>query len=117
MSAIGSISQSGLLYASRCLSTSADNVANMETDGFEAQRELAIDKVQGGRPAGVDSVTAPTGTPHAVIQRGDAEVLASNTDLISETAEQMGAVQAFRANLQAFRADEEMTRSLLDIKA
>ncbi|MDD9943559.1 MAG: hypothetical protein OXU20_21135 [Myxococcales bacterium] len=41
----------------------------------------------------------------------------SNTDIVAETVERLGAVQAFRANVRTLQAEDELTSSLLDIKA
>jgi flagellar basal body rod protein FlgC len=114
ISSVSSIACSGLTVATRRLEQSANNVANLETDNFAAQREQASALA----PAGVGSAPQPTSAPHPVaIDDGGASHLLSNTDLISETTERLGATQAFRANLAVLRTDDEMTRSLLDIKA
>jgi flagellar hook protein FlgE len=37
--------------------------------------------------------------------------------VVSETVEQLGAKQQFQASIALLRTDDQMTRSLLDIKA
>ena len=117
MDTVSSIAQTGLLYNQRRLGQSANNVANVETRGFEASREVASDQVVASRPAGVTSEARETNDPHPVFFEDGAEVLGSNTSLISETTERLGASHAFKANLQTIRTQDELTESLLSIKA
>lgn len=99
--------------ASARLARSAENVANVNTDGFQAQRAVAREALNGG----VTSATEPTYAPAATFERSAEEVLGSNTDLVSETVEQLGALQQFKASVALLKTDQEMTQSLLDIKA
>lgn len=115
--AVSAISCSGLRLAQQRLAYSAHNVANVQTPEFEAQRASGVDRVQAGKGAGVDVAAEATGAAHEVSYEGDIQVLSSNTDLISETTEQLGAAQAFRANLLTLRTQDEVSKSLLDIKA
>ncbi|MDD9943560.1 MAG: hypothetical protein OXU20_21140 [Myxococcales bacterium] len=63
MSPVSSIAGSGLLHAQRRMARSAENVANVQTDGFEARREVGVDQLRGDQPAGVASCTVLTGRP------------------------------------------------------
>ena len=113
MNSVSSIALSGLRFASTRLARSAQNVANVNTNGYEAQREVAREQPNGG----VAGTTEPTYAPHPTYDLSGEEVLGSNTDLVSETVEQLGAAQQFKASLALLRTDQELTKSLLDIKA
>lgn len=113
MSSISSIAMSGMMVARERLATSAGNVANVNTDGYQAKRTQATE----GQNGAVSSATVPTEAPSYARIQDDAAVIASNTDLISERTEQLGASHAFKANLNVIKTNDEMTRSLLDIKA
>ncbi|HET6337485.1 MAG TPA: flagellar basal body rod C-terminal domain-containing protein [Polyangiales bacterium] len=113
MNPVSSIALSSMSFASARLTRSAENVANVNTNGFEAQRQVAREALNGG----VTSTTEPTYAPAPTFERGAEEVLGSNTDLISETVEQLGAMQQFKASIALLKTDQEMQKSLLDINA
>ena len=114
MNSVSSIALSSMTYASQRLARSAHNVANVNTDGFQAKEVVAREVPQGG----VTSVTRPTGGAPAVYQGDDGSaVLGSNTDLISETVGQLSAMHQFKASVALLKTDQEMMKSLLDVKA
>jgi flagellar basal body rod protein FlgB len=96
--------------ASKRLAQSAQNVANVSTPGYEPESVVAVDQAGGG-------VTSALGAPAPTFERGRDEVLGSGTDMISETAEQLGASQQFKASIALLKTDQDMTQSLLDLKA
>ena len=95
-------------------SQSAHNVANVNTDGFEARREAPT---EARRPPGVESRNVPTNAPAPVAVRDGAQVALSNTEIGGETVERISAAHAFKANLAVIRAEDEKLGSLLDLKA
>lgn len=101
MASISSIGSSGLQAAQLRLDASANNVANMNTQGYRrevvAQEEVA-------ESAGV----------RATVQR---EQGANGVALEQEAVEQMSSTYAFRANLQTIKTQNEMMGSLLDVTA
>jgi flagellar basal-body rod protein FlgC len=107
------IAVSGLTLQERRLAVSANNVANVNTDGFEAQR-VEPETVRDG---GVTSRIAPTGDPAPVVvnESGELETL-SNTDLIQERVNQIEAQHAFAANVAVLQTADEMEASLLDLE-
>jgi flagellar basal body rod protein FlgG len=113
MNPVSSIALSSMSVASARLARSAHNVANVNTDGYEAERSV----VREARNGGVTSSSEPTHAQHPTFERGADEVLGSNTDLISEQVEQLGAVQQFKASIALLKTDQEMTQSVLDLKA
>ena len=113
MNSVSSIALSSMSVANARLTRSAENVANVNTDGFRAQRTVARE----ARSGGVTSVAEPTYAPAATFERSAEEVLRSDTDLVSETVEQLGAMQQFKASIALLKTDQEMQKSLLDINA
>jgi flagellar basal body rod protein FlgG len=113
MNSLSSIALSGMSLASARVARSALNVANVNTDGFQAERQVAREQAGGG----VTSTSQRTNAPATTYQRDGTLVVGSNTDEITETVEQLGAVQMFKASLALLRTQDEMMRSLLDIKA
>jgi flagellar basal body rod protein FlgG len=113
MNPVSSIALSSMSVASARLARSAHNVANVNTDGYEAERSVVREAPNGG----VTSSSEPTHAAHPTFERGADEVLGSNTDLISEQVEQLGAMQQFKASIALLKTDQEMTQSVLDLKA
>jgi flagellar basal body rod protein FlgC len=113
MNSVSSIALSSMRFASARLERSAQNVANVNTDGYEAQRAVARAQPNGG----VSGSTVPTYGPHPSFDSGAGEVLGSNTDIASETVEQLGAAQQFKAAIALLKTDQDMMKSVLDIKA
>ncbi|UCU99189.1 flagellar basal body protein [Acidovorax radicis] len=101
MASISSIGSSGLQAAQLRLDASANNVANINTQGYRrevvAQEEVA-------ESAGV----------RATVQR---EQDSQGVALEQEAVEQMSATYAFKANLQTIKTQDEMMGSLLDVTA
>ena len=101
MASISSIGSSGLQAAQLRLDASANNVANMNTPNYRrqvVQQETVADS------AGV----------RATVQR---EQEAKSVAMEKEAVDQMSATYAFKANLQAIKAQDAMMGSLLDVKA
>lgn len=106
------IGLSGLRVQERRLSQSASNVANSQTDEYEARR-VDAETTRGG---GVTSHVTPTGAPAPVVVDEMGERTLSNTDLVQERVTQLQARTAFKANLAVIRTADEMEESLLDEK-
>lgn len=110
---ISSIALNSLTYASKRFEASARNTANVNTAGYEPQRAVATPAPGGG----VSTSLQPQYAPSTAGELTAGEVLGSGTDLISEQVEQIGAAQQFKAAVSLLKTDQEMTQSLLDIKA
>jgi flagellar hook protein FlgE len=93
------------------LARSAYNVANVNTPGFVAAREVPQEAPTGGAP----SYPTPLGESYR-LHNFQGPTAGSNTDLALETIEQISAVHAFRANVAMLQADDERYGSLLDIR-
>ena len=111
MSSVFGIGQSGLSVASLSLATSANNVANVNTDGFVPSR-VEAHEVQAGGVTGEVVKDAP-----AFEAKLDRAILApSGTDLENEVVSQMAGVQVYRANLASLKASDEMTGALFHLQ-
>ena len=97
---------SGLRTASRSLQSSADNVANLRTPGFQKSRVVTSDVVSGGtQVSGI--IRDPSPGPEG----------GSNVDITEEAVNQILAKTAFKANANVIRTADEMIGTILDIKA
>ena len=102
------VAQSGMTAAGRRLNVTANNVANLNTDGFVAGTVVN----QGVRDGGVISSVAPLQTEAPVILRDNELVSASNTDLVRETINRVEAVNAYKANAAVFKTAAETVETL-----
>ena len=109
MNSVSSIALSAMRVATASLAQSAQNVANVNTPGYEPDSVEAVDQAGGG-------VTSALRAPAPTFDRSQDEVLGSNTDMISETVTQLGASQQFKASIALLKTDQDMTQSLLDLK-
>ncbi len=134
MSSILSIAASGMLAASQRLEVSAENVANVNSDGplptatpatqarypaaYAPQRVDQVATAGGGTCAVVANVqpshvaaydpTAPYADPNG-------QVAAPNVDLTNEAVQQLTARYAFAFNADVMRVYAKMMQSLVDI--
>jgi flagellar basal-body rod protein FlgC len=100
------IALSGLRAASAGLAVQANNVANLQSDGFRAKRVGFVAEPGGGvRVQGAPEDPAP-GVPGA-----------SNVDLASEAVQGMGFDLMYKANLKVLKAEDERLKATLDLKA
>ena len=136
MSSISTIALSGMNAAARRLEVSASNVANFESTGVlpngdgtvpvgSPQAYAPLELVQtesagGGTQTALTTVTPPTTAvydPQAPFANPDGLVAAPNVDLAQELIGQLLASYTYTANATVMKADDRMTRTLLDIKA
>ncbi|MEO3429488.1 flagellar basal body rod C-terminal domain-containing protein [Pelagibius sp. CAU 1746] len=132
-----SASLSGLMAQSKRLAVSADNIANMHSRGVrEGGPAQASEAGRRGAyvPKRVDDVTAAGGGVRAEVRpveppsvevyapgRPDADAAGvaaiPNVNLAEELVTQIQAQRAYEANAAAFRTQDEITDSLIDIKS
>jgi flagellar basal body rod protein FlgC len=105
------VGASGARAAEVSLQAAAHNVANLNTDGFQAGRATLADSPGGGVTASV----VPSGEPAPLIARGDTFVRASNTDLVADTITRAAASAAYRANLRTVSDASDLVGTLLDV--
>ena len=109
-SGIMSIAHSGMRASTLRLQSSAHNVANLNTDGFDPLRVVQQDRANGGVSATVETVN----TQNPTIQRGSDIVETSGTDLGEEMVEQLVAQRSHEANIATLRTADEILGALLD---
>jgi flagellar hook protein FlgE len=105
------VGASGARAAEVALAASAHNVANLNTDGFQASRAAFADVVGGGVTVSV----TPSDGPAPLIARGDTFVRGSNTDLVADTVGRATAAATYRANLRTVSEASDLVGTLLDI--
>lgn len=107
---------SGLQAYQTRLANTANNVANVNTDGFKKSRVLLAEQLPQGVAASVERVETPGAQVQQQTPEGYDFVELSNVDLGEEMTEQMISRHAFSANLKTLQTADEMTRSIIDIK-
>jgi flagellar basal-body rod protein FlgC len=106
ISSILSSAVSGLVASSARITASAENIANVNTDGY-----LAHD-TQNNSPSGL--VSGKAFVPAAVQV---AAIEPSNVSIGKEFIDMMAAKAAYKANAAVIRTAEDMLEDSLDIKA
>jgi len=107
-----SSSLSGLFAFSRVLASTANNVANVNTDGYKGSTATIVED-----PNGLPDVKVKeSDTPGPMIQdmSGSLREL-SNVDLAAEFPRMMISQRGYEANIKALRIRNETIGSLLDI--
>lgn len=99
MNAISSIASSGMQAAQTVMRTSANNVANANTAGFQRQEVRQTAQAQGG--------------VEATVKASDEKKASLEADVVA----QLQAKNAFLANLQVFKTNDAMAGSLFSSKA
>lgn len=107
-------SLSGLRAGLDQLDASANNIANLSTDGFKKDSVLLSEGVGGGVVAAITKSMEPG--PFYQSPKGDLTE-ASNVDLAQETSQLIVAKYAFSMNLAAIRTEDEMRKSVIDLLA
>ena len=97
------------------LGVTADNIANVNTDGFKRKRTTFYEDHDGGVRVEINKDNTP-GLRYDVIEDGKkVEKETSNVDLTEEIPDLMLTKRAYQANLKTIDTQEEMLGSLLDI--
>lgn len=129
MSDAAAIARSGLDAMSATVAGAADNIANVDTDGYQAKRvhlATASDD-QGVQVAGVTTDTSPgaplpEAAPPAdadtvdLSDQGRAMAQTSNVDLVREMGTLVEASRGFEANASVLLAQEDMAGTILDLR-
>lgn len=107
---------SGLQATSTRVNTTANNVANLNTDGFKKSRVVLAEQVPQGVKATVEKVETPGSVVQEQTSDGMEYVEKSNVDLVEEMPSMMLSQHTYSANLKTLQTADEMTATLLDIK-
>lgn len=99
MNSIPSIALSGLQVASRQMAASAQNIANLATEGYR-RMEVVSSPVQGG---GVRATMRQAAEP--------------GENLLADVVSQMQGEYMFKANLQSIRTYDRLLGVLIDTRA
>jgi len=96
------------------LGVTADNIANVNTDGFKKNRATLQEDQNGGVRVEISRDESP-GFRYDVIQNDEVlEKETSNVDLTEEIPDLMITKRAYQANLKTIETQGEMLGSLLD---
>jgi len=136
MSSVQSIAVSGMLAATRRLQVSAQNVANMRSDGAlpDAQGNYSPGAPRPYTPLRVDQVDLAGGGTRAIVNEispsyivaydpsapyanQDGMVAAPNVDLADELVQQLTATYTYAANARVVTSYNQMVKSLFDTRA
>jgi flagellar hook protein FlgE len=99
---------------SKKMRVTADNVANVNTDGFKKSRVTMNEGKSGGVEAKISQANTP-GFPKQITEDGQVkDVESSNVDLGEEMTESIATQTAQEANLKTIKAQDEMIGTLLD---
>ena len=97
--------------------TTANNVANINTDEFKRSRVTLVE----GSPEGVNVTIRKIETPGPQVYeqtpRGTELIEKSNVDLTEEIPNMMLSRRAYQANIKTIQVEDEMLGMLLDIKS
>jgi flagellar basal-body rod protein FlgC len=97
------------------LGVTADNVANVNTDGFKKGRATLHEDHNGAVRVEISRDTSP-GFLYDVVENNQVvEKETSNVDLAEEIPDLMITKRAYQANLKTLETQDEMLGSLLDI--
>lgn len=97
--------------------TTANNVANINTDGFKRSRTSLVE----GNPDGVEVTITQIKTPGPQVYeqtpKGTELIEKSNVDLAEELPSLALSRRAYQANIKAIQAEDDMLGMLLDVKS
>jgi len=108
---------SGLQALTTRVEKNANNVANMHTEGFKKDRVLLSERHPQGVEALVEKIHSPGSYVAEMTGRGYEMIEQSNVDLVEEIPELLLNSHGYSANIKTLQTVDQMTRSLLDIKA
>ncbi len=97
------------------LHASADNIANLNTDGYKGQRITVSEGPTGTTTTTSSTDKSPGPTRTELNQEGDlVEIEMSNVDLATEYVKTMESTQAIKANLRAAQTADELLGEIID---
>lgn len=114
MSSAMGIALSGLRAFEIKLSVNANNINNLNTDGFKKSRAGMQEEANGGVSVTLTQVNLP-GVPVGIDEQTGEAIESSNVDLAEEMVEQMITRYAFEVNTITIKTVDEMQQTLLDI--
>ena len=106
----------GMYAQTQKLRSAADNIANVQTDGFKKTRVTIGQDVTGNPDSVVAHINTP-GSPVADLQSLDTVRESSNVNLAEELVTMIVAQRAYRVNVEGLRAEDERMESLFSLLA
>jgi flagellar hook protein FlgE len=97
------------------MSVMANNVSNVQTDGFKKSRVTFSESKSGGISANVEKVDTPGIPKESIRDDKIVETESSNVDLAEELPEMISTKTGYKANLKTLRTQDDLLGSLLDI--
>jgi flagellar basal body rod protein FlgG len=111
---VSAIATSGMRLQSQRVAQSAQNVANVETNGYQA-RQIEAQSQPGG---GVVGKSVPTYSPHGFTANDNGTTTeTSNTDLADERVTQLSSLRSYQANIDVLHTADAMLGDLINQKA
>jgi len=107
---------SGMAAFAKKLDVSANNVANVNTDGFHKSRVESVEVGTGGVLPVVQKDESPGPSVLREKGYGAAQVELSNVDLGEEALSQIIAQRGFEANIRTLKTADDMLGSIIDTK-
>ena len=99
------------------LNANAYNIANVSTEGFKKTRVTLSEQAPQGVKASVETIDSPGNIRPEETSAGMESVELSNVNLTEELPGSQLNTHFYQANLKTLQAADEMTASLLNIKA
>ncbi|MDA8127058.1 MAG: flagellar basal body protein [Deltaproteobacteria bacterium] len=116
MSNIMKIALSGLRAFDKKLEVTANNTANVNTDGFKKSRATLAETYPEGVKVTISGVDTP-GTPLPAEETGGKPLESANVNLEEEMVDLILTRHFFDANAKIIKVEDEMTGELINIKA
>ena len=107
---------SGLQAFSKKIENNANNIANMNTDGFEKNRAVLSAQYPQGVKATMEQVDAPGPFVAEMTGQGYEMVQQSNVDLGDEIPDMLLNKHGYAANIKTLQTADQMMQSVIDIK-
>lgn len=108
---------SGLLALQKKVDSTANNIANADSDGYKKTKVTLTETKPQGVQANVQQINTPGPQVLEQTPAGEALVEKSNVELTEELPSLMLSRRFFQANLKMIQTQDEMLGSLLDIKS
>ena len=108
---------SGLQAFGTKMNSNANNIANVSSEGYKKSRVTLSNQAPQGVKASVETIDSPGTMRLEDTNNGSALVELSNVDLAEELPDSQINARFYQANLKTLQTVDEMTESLINIKA
>ena len=108
---------SGLQAFGTKMNSNANNIANVSSEGYKKSRVTLENRAPQGVQASVETVDSPGAMRLEETNNGSELVELSNVDLAEELPESQTNARFYQANMKTLQSADEMTESLINIKA